>query len=135
VVTKELRRLVLVHPEYLETDRAGTVDALESNVFLRFDGVFVGSQKIGDRDVVIERLARLQITEMRWPTASSAHPIKNRVLIGKGIGLLLGMIWGRVADCKSCDDPGLTTVLGSAFGAGLARSLGWGEVANPKGII
>jgi hypothetical protein len=139
VVTRALRKLVAAHPEYLEDGRAGTVWALDSDVFLRHDGVFVGAQKIVDRDVVIERLARLQITEMRWPTPRSAHPIKNRVLIGTGIGLLAGMICGRAADCKNCDDPGLTTLLGSAFGAGSGAIVGLlsglGEAAKPTGII
>lgn len=118
-VESVLRKIAANHPEYFTAARhSGYV--LDKNVRLNPDGVFEGDRRLADLEQIVRSIPRPGIVELRLAHASIAPSVGAGFLIGLGAGFLLGTL----NDCSGCDDPGLVTLGGTIWGAGLGAAGG-----------
>ncbi len=118
-----LRKAASNHPLYFTDALQIGPLALDRNVRLDSGAVFVDGAKVATLEQVVERITRPQVVEVRSP--SRDYSVKKRVGIGIATGLGVGLLLGRLNEYPGgCDDPGLATEIGAAWGLGLGAAAG-----------
>jgi hypothetical protein len=117
-----LRGLASQHGGWLTGTERG--EFVNGNVRVRSDGVFVADQKVADLAHLVERIARLQVAELRL-ASPGGHPVAKSVGIGAAIGLGVGLlVFGSKGCTRGCDDPGLGLLVGAMAGLPLGATGG-----------
>ena len=110
-VVDALRTTAVDHPQYFSEAEHGRAIALDRDISLDRDGVFVVGRNVARLDQLVERVDRAQIVELRLPYG---NPMANSMGVGIGIGLGAGVVADATSHCSGCLPSGV--VLGAMLG-------------------